>query len=892
MKKADWGRLRRYFEESQSLSAVERVALLERVRKEDPDLGAQLEALVAQDESDEVSLTGAISSAAAQLREDDADRRIGLRLGPWRIVSHIARGGMGDVFEAERADGEFEQRVAIKLIGAGALSPDAVARFRAERQILARLNHPNIAQIVDGGTADDGVTYLVMEYVDGLPVDSYCREHGLNVEDRLKLFRRICDVLEFAHRNLVVHRDIKPSNILINQDGEPKLLDFGIAKLLETDAPTEPAAPATTRIMTPDYASPEQILGLPITTSCDVYSLGVLLYELLTGRRPHQLRNKRPSELERAVCEVTPPKPSTVVSEDTGVGYARPSAVGRKLAGELDNIVMMALRVKPEDRYGSVQQLSADLRRFLDGQPVVARGRSWGYLAAKFLRRNRVPVAIATLAVLGITALVGFHIQQISAERDLVRLEAERTAAISDFLQSIFNVANPDENRGETITARDILDQGAARLETELADQPAIRSTLLTTVGTVYGFLGLYDDAIRILEEAVAYERSQGDPVALARSLELLGRNVYETGDLDRGLALLEEAQGILVANGLEEHPLATQTLYSLGQVHLFRGDFDESLEYHTASLALIEQLDSRDAIDISAAEGGIGQTLQMQGDVAAAEVHYRRSVAARRAMDGERPSITGLTYVHNLATILHELGKDDEAETLYLEVYREEPVVAGEDHPDRDAAMTNLGRFYQETGRPVEAEKFLREAVEHSARTRGERHRYTAYNMNNLASLLHRTGQVEASRRTYQDVLSIYGESLPAGHPYIASAKVGYAGLLNTVGDYGDAETEARAAIAICEEGLPDGHWLTARAHGVLGAALLGSGDLDTAESELLSSWENLKETRPGHPMTRDIVERLVDLYRRKGDSARAGEFEAILETFDTPAATSAVAG
>jgi serine/threonine-protein kinase len=882
---AAWRQLREYFDEALTLPPEQREAFIRGITANDADLGARLEAMLAGTEDGEgVSLTGVVAGAAVGLDQEERDRRIGQRLGPYRITAHVARGGMGDVFEAERADGEFEQRVAIKLIGSAALSADAVSRFRAERQILARLNHPNIAQILDGGTTGDGTTYLVMEYVEGLPVDEHARQHRLGLRDRLALFRRICDVLEFAHRNLVVHRDIKPTNILITADGEPKLLDFGIAKLLESDAPTEQVAPATTRIMTPDYASPEQILGQPITTSCDVYSLGVLLYELLSGRRPHQLRGKRPSELEHAVCETTPSRPSEIV-DAARAGYPSRRTPGRWLAGDLDNIVMMALRVRPEHRYQSVQQLSADIRRYLDGQPVAAQGRSWTYLTTKFLRRNRMAVAAAAVALVVLAGLVGYHIRQISEERDLVRQEAERTAAVSEFLKDIFHVSNPDQSLGETITARDILDQGAARLDTELAGQPGIRATLMATIGEVYGFLGLYDSAIDELEQAVALQRGVNDPAALASSLELLARNLYEAGDMDRALALLDEAQDRVRQAGMEDSALNAQVLYTLGQLHMFRGDYDQSLYYHEAAHERWVALPSDERRHAANALDGLGQTLHLQGDLDGAEEYLRAALATRRAADG-KTTATVLANIHNLATLLHEKAEYAEAEELYLEVYEGEIRITGLDHPDRDTAMTNLGRLYRETGRFEEAEHYLREAVAHSTRTRGAIHRYTAYNQNNLAGLLSERGQHAEARTTFETVLEVYAQTVPPDHPFIASSKVAYGALLIELDEPAAAEGHARDALAICEAALPQDHWLTARSRGVLGGSLLAQGHADQAEPLLLAAYENLRVTRPGNRMTRAVLVDLVALYQGRGDQDAADGYERLLRELDAAAA------
>ena len=331
------------------------------------------------------------------------------RIGPYRLLRTLGAGGMGEVFLAERADAQFEQRVAIKVVTGGNFSRSVQSRLKIERQILAQLDHPNIAHLLDGGSLPDGTAYLVMEYVDGLPIDAYCDANRLDVVARLRLFQTVCAAVHYAHRNLVVHRDLKPSNILVNAAGVPKLLDFGIAKLLDDRQAvhnTVAMTHADLRIMTPDHASPEQVRGLPITTSSDVYVLGVLLYRLLTGVGPFVIASSRLTDIERAMCEKDPPLPSQVVVGEAAQSAAGAAARGttagrlrRVLQGDLDNIVLMAMRREPERRYGSSQQMASDIQRYLDGKPVIARRDTIGYRSAKFARRHWLPVAVG--AVIG-----------------------------------------------------------------------------------------------------------------------------------------------------------------------------------------------------------------------------------------------------------------------------------------------------------------------------------------------------------------------------------------------------------------------------------------------------------------------------------------------------------
>ena len=404
------------------------------------------------------------------------------RIGPYRLLRTLGIGGMGEVFLAERADAEFEQQVAIKVVTGGAFSRSVQSRLKTERQILAHLDHPNIARLLDGGSLPDGTAYLVMEYVDGVPIDAYCDSNRLDVAARLKLFQTVCAAVHFAHQNLVVHRDIKPSNILVTAAGVPKLLDFGIAKLLDERQAvhnTLLVTQADLRIMTPDFASPEQIRGQAITTTSDVYVLGVLLYRLLAGCGPFVLASTRLSDIERAICEKDPAAPSHTIHNDQSaqaraIAEARKTSPGRlhrALKGDLDNIVLMAMRKEPERRYGSSQQLASDIQRHLDGKPVIARRDTLHYRATKFARRHWLPVS----AGVGVFALilafaVTTYVQtlHIAAERDRVAEQRERTEReriraeeISTFLVDLFKLTGPEENRGNQVTARELLDSGA-----------------------------------------------------------------------------------------------------------------------------------------------------------------------------------------------------------------------------------------------------------------------------------------------------------------------------------------------------------------------------------------------------------------------------------------------
>ena len=458
-----WSRLKELFDEACALPADERPAFLEGACGGDAAMQEEILSLFEEEDRVHSLLDGVAVEAAGLL---DELTKAGRQVGPYRLVRRLGVGGMGEVYLAERADGQFDQQVALKLVRSGLTSEQILARFRSERQILARLQHPNIARLLDGGLTPEGQPYFVIEYVEGEPIDTYADARALSVDERLELFAQVCRAVTYAHANLVIHRDLKPSNILVTDDGQVKLLDFGIAKVLSEDGDAqEPLTRTGAAVMTPAYASPEQARGEPVNTSTDIYSLGVVLYELLTGLRPYEVDGRNPAEAVRVICEVEPERPSTAITEarsrdeTTGetIGQARGTDVDRlrrRLAGDLDVICLKALRKHAERRYVTADEMGEDIRRHLKAIPIQARAESLSYRAGKYVRRHRLGVLATAAVVLMLAGLVGFYTARLADERDRARLEAEKAEQVAAFLQGLFQVSDPSESRGETVTAR------------------------------------------------------------------------------------------------------------------------------------------------------------------------------------------------------------------------------------------------------------------------------------------------------------------------------------------------------------------------------------------------------------------------------------------------------
>ncbi len=476
---------------------------------DEPDLLAEAEALLAAEDGASGFLAGfseAIDAAVA------LPSRLGRQLGPYRIESKLGEGGMGTVYGAVRTDLAYQQRVAIKIFGLSPDRADLLLRFQAERQILASLSHPSIARLLDGGATEEGLPYLVMELIEGVPVDRFCDQHGLAIDERIDLFLKICEAVAYAHRHLVVHRDLKPANILVDAEGTPKLLDFGIAKLLAgTPLPLGPEETRTDqRLMTPQYASPEQVTGGAVTTATDVYALGVLLYVLLTGRLPYRVAADRPGDLERAIADRPPEPPSQAAPH-----------LRRALAGDLDNIVLTALRKEASHRYPSVDLLAEDLRRHRQGLPVAALPATLGYRLRKLLS-GRYPLAVGawsatSLLVLGLAVTMTFQAVRLRRERDTA-------VQVTGFLEDLFKGSDPEEAPAKDLSARELLDRGGTKVLTELNGRPEEQATLALTIGKAYRSLGLYNSAAPLLERSVVLRRrlfGEDDP-AVAESLDNL----------------------------------------------------------------------------------------------------------------------------------------------------------------------------------------------------------------------------------------------------------------------------------------------------------------------------------------------------------------------------------
>lgn len=924
MKPDSWNTVQSLFAQAVELTEPERDTFLEQIRAQDPDLYEELRSLLQADSEPHSLLEGLAVEAMAP----EPLSLHGQQIGPYQLVEEIGSGGMGTVYLAERTAGNFEQTVALKLIKPGMDSQEILRRFRSERQIMARLQHPNIAALLDGSLTTDGRPYFTMEYIAGEPITAYCDNQQLTVEERLDLFQTVCAAVQYAHRNLIVHRDLKPGNILVTKDGTVKLLDFGIAKVLAPEGgdPTSPSAVRTrtgARVLTPEYAAPEQIRGEQITTAADLYALGVILYELLTGRRPFALA-RSPAEIEQAILTTDPQKPSTAVTQQTAsvesesdlptseaISAARntlPERLRKRLRGDLDNICLMALRKEPERRYGSVEQFLQDIKRHLAGLPVSARPATLGYRIDKFVHRHKAGVTTAVAVLLLIAALIGFYTARLAEERDRARLEARKAEQVADFLQGLFAVADPEQAKGESITARELLERGADRISTELADQPEVQATMMTVIGDVYRSLGLYAEATQQLEQAVrireqlygpdhpevaeayfqlahvhhddfdhqaadaalakalAIQRQNFEPIApeILRSLHLQAQTHSLHGNYARADSIYREILNTHATKSTLSEEAHTAILRDRAAVQRELGHFETAEKLYRKTLGLNRRIYGEVHPEVAIVLHALGDVLRHKGDLTGAEAFYRQALIMREKLFGDVHPDIGETLNH-LARLLYNAGEYDRAEPLARRALAVRKHVYGDANVAVVASSGCLAGILKEKGEIAEAEKLYRQNVATLAELVGEAHPYYAASLNSLAGTLFARGDLKAAERLYRRSLALHRQLLPANHVNLSNPLHGLGKTLVAAGRARPAESLLREAEERLRKNLPTAHWRIAEVRTTLGRCLTLQNRLEEAETYLLQSHKVLKEHyRERSNSLRTAAQALVLLYER----------------------------
>jgi serine/threonine-protein kinase len=826
----------------------------------------------------------------------------GLRIGAYALLRELGQGGMGAVWLAERADGQFHRRVAVKIIRSGPYSDDMHRRFLAERQILATLDHPNIARLLDGGFTEEGRPYLVMEYVDGRPIDEYCDRRRLGVDARLRLFHTVAMTVQHAHRNLIVHRDIKPSNILVTSDGTPKLLDFGVAKILGPGAALGAPPTRTGRLpMTPEYASPEQVRGDPITTASDVYSLGVLLYELLCGCRPYDLGSASPARIVSAVCETEPERPSrrllraeweigepgAEVDVDA-IAAARgtsPDRLVHRLEGDPDAIVMAALRKEPTSRYASAEALAQDVTNHLEALPVRAYRGGSAYRTRKFLRRHRREVvaaaAIAFSLLLGAAAATwqavaaGRARDRAEEARQVAEAERDRAREVTSVLVDLFAASDPQQSAlQDTAAARAILRLGLTRAEA-LDDQPLVQATLLDALGTVQANLGHWDDAEALIERGLRLRRDNlgvDDPEA-ARSLVHLGTIARRRGRYDDAERLYREALGIQTAAFGEQNLEVAQTLYHLGFLAPYQGHPRQAIQLYRQVLEIRRQLLGPEHALVAQAMMDESAALRRAGELATAESLVRDALAMQQRLLGPDDPEVATSMLH-LGDLLRERGDpNDEAEGLYRRALDIQRRVLGDPHPALSHGMGSLASALSEKGEHEEAVGLMRELLAFRRANYGPRSPAAADALRSLGIMLRRQGRLGEAEAAHLEALGIWRESFGDRHNSTAGELRSLAAVHVAQGRYEDAAEALATAADIVREVSGERHPVRAVMMTELADVRMLQERYAEAETLYTQALEILDlEVAPEHPDVQAVHAGLAKLYERTGraDEAR----------------------
>ncbi len=805
-----WARIEHLCSEALELTGPSRGAFVAQACEGDTALQDEVLSLLSQLDAEPTFLESPIAASTRATSPDDALHTA--FIGPWRLVRLLGSGGMGDVHLATRDLDGVVQTVALKVIRMGMATDELLNRFRLERRILATLRHPNVAQLVDAGETQDGRPYFAMEYVEGTPLTEYCESRRLSLADRLRLFQVICGAVQHAHQHLVVHRDLKPRNILVTDEGVPKLLDFGIGKVLGDSAQLGVAfeTNAELRLLTPEYAAPEQLLGTGVTTATDVYALGVMLYESLAGQHPYGHTARSRTEIERLILDSAPQRPSLAWEgasperRDAALSRAsKPESLRRHLAGDLDTIVLMALRKEPERRYPSAAALAEDLRCYLHGLPVAARPDTLGYRARKFVARNAGGVAAGATLIVALLAIAWVSVVQsrrVAAEAARTAEERDKALEVRGFLMEMFGASGAAARVGDTITARSLLDRQRSQLDVAFRGRASARTDMLEVLADGYDRLGLYADAEPLAREALSLRRQllPAGHSDIAAAASLLGWIIYERGRNAEAESLITEAIRLRRAAGTRQRDGLSRSLNDLGV--LYNGS-------------------NRAADAISP---------------------LREALVIRRSLFGDQHRAVGIT-ANNLAAALYYQKQLDSAISVQDLALRALQASVGPEHQRTVVALSNLAAFKRAKGDLPGAEADYRALAERQTKLQGKDHPVTARVLTSLATVLTDRGTLEHSDTLLVEAEALHRQALGAlearlgpTHPQLATILDRLGRLVGQRGRPGEAATLLDRALTIQRA---------------------ASGDTSS--------------------QTRQAAERAAAMYRTAGDAARAARIQ-----------------
>ncbi len=818
-----WFEIKNLFNKALDSPAEERKKFLNDLNKKNPEIYKEVISLLNSFENSENFLENPIT-AANYLNEESEDLYIGKQLGPYKIENKIAEGGMGVVYLGIRTDEQFKKKVAIKLIKGGQSSGYILKRFQNERQTLANLDHPNIAKLLDGGTLEDGNQFFIMEYIDGVQIDTYCDDNKLSINERLKLFQKVCSAVHYAHRNLVIHRDIKPSNILVTKEGEPKLLDFGIAKILENEESKYETILTKTGSwnFTPEYASPEQVKGEKITTSSDIYSLGVLLYKLLSGHHPYKFPSYLPIDVNKIVCETQPEKPSTIIqtteefqSKDGINKIINPDLIGnlrneniekilKKLSGDIDNIILMALRKEPERRYASVEQFSEDIRRHLVGLPVIARKDTFLYISSRFIKRHKFGVAASiVIFLLFISGILGIIWQANVAakQRDMAKIEAEKTNRINTFLQNMLASPDPVEE-GKDVKVTDILDKAVSKIDSNFEEQPEIKASIRTTIGITYQNLGLYKKAIVQFKKALIARKILYGKFSekIAESTKNLALAYHYFGDFKKAKTLYEESLNIYHKIDSVNNFSYSEALNDYATLIMDLGEYDRAIKLFKDVIKLDEKIFPGNNVNTAAAYNNLAINLDYKNDERNAEIYYRKAISMDSAALGGNNYILAHP-INNLAFIYLKKKNFQEAINLFQRSYNIRKRLLPDNHPELGFAIYNLGCTY-----------------------------WYVKNYDKALNLLY-------------EAIAMWHKNLPSDHPYFGNAYYWIGKIFNSENKPDKSLYYLKESLKIRLKKESENKLLIAKTNFEIGNSLMLESKFEDAEKKLIPNYKIIKD-------------------------------------------------
>ncbi len=879
MDSARWDRLQSLFHAAADLIAAEQASFLEVQCRDDPSLVAEVKAMLEADARSDFVLDRDVAAVAAGvISQPTPGVAPQARFGPYQILEMLGEGGMGVVYLAKRED--LGSRAAIKILRDAWLSPARRERFASEQRTLAQLNHPSIAQLYDADALPDGTPWFVMEYVEGVPLTQYCSTRGSSIQGRLRLFRAVCDAVQHAHTHAVIHRDLKPSNILVKSDGTVKLLDFGIAKHLESlDLPAEQTQTGL-RLMTPAYASPEQIRGAPVGVRSDVYSLGVVLYELLAGRLPFDLANHTPSEIADLVVRRKPEKPSALalaVADRTG-GNPWVRTLSKAAWADLDVLCLTAMHKDPERRYRTVDALVRDVDHYLEGEPLEARPDSVGYRLGKFIRRNRGPVTTASLGVASVIGLVVFYTIRLTTARNTALAEVARTARIQRFTLNLFQGGEDAVAPADSLRVVTLLDAGvqqAAALDRE----PQVQAEMYQTLGGVFQKMGKLERADSLLRKALAERRTLLGPEHpdVGKSLVALGQLRIDQSKLDEALELIREGLAKTKASLPPDHPSVVEASMALGRVLEEKGAYDEGIRV-LEGVVQGDTAGGKNNPDLPLHLSELANVHFYAGHYPISDSLNRRVLAMNRQRYGNRHPLVAEDLM-NLGSIQHEQGHYAEAERLYRQGVEITESWYGKDHPKTAAALTELGRTLYFEKRFDEAVEVLRRALTIRERTYGPVHTAVATTLNELASIAQMQDKLDQAEEYSKRVLDIYRSIYGGKHQFVGVALGNLASVYLADKQYLRAEPLFREALALYSGLLPPTHPNIGIGHIKLGRTLLREGRYGEAIVESTAGYDILiKQTDPNTSFLRAARKDLIAAYDSLKQPEKAAKFRAEL--------------